>query len=89
MSISSLLTHCPGCESALIQMDMLGTDANDKVLVARLCPECGHADGLELSSAVADLLEQRAAELSECLLDLADRLAIADELWIYESGPRP
>jgi hypothetical protein len=87
MSISSLLTHCPGCESALIQMDMLDADSAGKVLVARLCPECGHADGLELPAVVADLLEQRAAELSECLHDLADRLEIADELWIYESGP--
>jgi hypothetical protein len=88
MSISSLLTHCPGCESSLIQMDTLEADVADKVLVARMCPECGHADGLELPPAVAELLEQRSSELSECLLELADRLEVADELWIYETGPR-
>ena len=87
MSISSLLTHCPGCESALIQMDTLDADEADKVVVARVCPECGHADGLELTVAVAELLEQRSAELSVCLLELADRLEVADELWIYEAHP--
>jgi hypothetical protein len=88
MSISTLLTHCPGCESPLIQIDALEAEAADKVVVARLCPECGHADGLELPATVAELLEQRARELSECLLQLADRLEIAEELWIYEQDPR-
>lgn len=82
MSISSLLTHCPGCESALIQTDTLEADGADTVVVARRCPECGHADGLELPASVAELLEQRASELGECLLDLADRLEVAEELWI-------
>jgi len=88
MSISTLLTHCPGCESSLIQTDSLETHDSGKAFVARLCPECGHADGLELPVAVAELLEQRARELSDALLQLADRLEIADELWIYEQDPR-
>ena len=87
MSISTLLTHCPGCESALIQMDTLEAGVADKVVVARMCPECGHADGLEVPAAVAELLEQRSAELAGCLLELADRLEVADELWIYETHP--
>jgi hypothetical protein len=87
VSISSLLTHCPGCESSLIQVESLEAEQGGKTLVARRCPECGHADGLELPGAVADLLEQRAVELSACILELADRLEIADELWIYEQGP--
>jgi hypothetical protein len=69
-------------------MDMLEAEAAEKVVVARLCPECGHADGLDVPAAVADLLEQRARELCECLLQLADRLEIAEELWIYEQDPR-
>ena len=69
-------------------MDVLEAEAADKVAVARRCPECGHADGLELPATVAELLEQRALELSECLLQLADRLEIAEELWIYEQDPR-
>jgi hypothetical protein len=87
MSISSLLTHCAGCESALIQMDTLEADAADKAIVVRLCPECGHTDALELPLSVAELLEQRSIELCEALLELADRLELADELWIYETGP--
>jgi hypothetical protein len=83
MSISSLLTHCPGCESALIQMDLFRARP-EATLVARQCPECGYCDELELPSAVADLLGQREAELSECVRGLADRLAMADELWIYD-----
>ncbi len=83
MSISSLLTHCPGCESSLVQMEMLHPQA-ESTRVARHCPECSYEDELELPSAVADLLGRRAAELAECLYDLAERLAMADELWIYD-----
>jgi hypothetical protein len=83
MSISSLLTHCPGCESALIQVEMLDSRA-ETTRVARRCPECSYQDELDLPSAVADLLGQRASELGDCLYDLADRLEMAAELWIYD-----
>ena len=83
MSISSLLTHCPGCESSLIQTEQFRARP-ESTLVTRRCPECGYRDELELPSPVADLLGQRAAELTECVRDLADRLAMADELWIYD-----
>ena len=83
MSISSLLTHCPGCESSLIQME-LSQARGDSTLVDRFCPECDHEDQLELPTAVAELLDQRSEELSECVRELADRLAHADELWIYD-----
>ena len=84
MSISSLLTHCAGCESALIQFEALGSVAPESTLIGRLCPECGHADELELPAAVAELLLQRAADFAAALLDLADRLEVADELWVYD-----
>jgi hypothetical protein len=83
MSISSLLTRCPGCESTLIQMELSQT-WGDSTLVARYCPECDHDDQLELPTAVADLLGQRAEELAECVRELANRLAEADGLWIYD-----
>ena len=77
MSISSLLTHCPGCESTLIKMEM-SQAWGDSTLVVRSCPECDHEDQLELPTAVADLLGQRAEELSEFVRELADRLGQAD-----------
>jgi hypothetical protein len=83
MSISSLLTHCPGCESALVQIETFHP-SGESTVVTRHCPECDYRDELDLPRAVADLLGQRAAELSECVRDLADRLAMAEELWIYD-----
>ena len=83
MSISSLLTRCPGCESSLIQIEMHHVWA-ESTIVVRHCPECRHADELELPTAVAELLGKRDAELSESVRDLADRLEHADELWIYD-----
>jgi hypothetical protein len=82
MSISSLLTHCPGCESSLIQIESLQARGTETTVVERRCPECGHADELDLPSTVADLLCQRALELAAYLHDLADRLDTAEELWI-------
>jgi hypothetical protein len=84
MSISSLLTHCPGCESSLIQIESLNTIGPESTLVERRCPECGHGDELDLPDTVADLLCQRAVELAACLQELADRLDGADALWISE-----
>jgi hypothetical protein len=84
MSISSLLTHCAGCESALIQVEPLGAATPGSAVIARHCPECGHDDELELPVAVAELLLVRAADLSLALLELADRLELADELWVYD-----
>jgi hypothetical protein len=84
MGISSLLTHCAGCESALIQIAPLGAPSPESALIARECPECGHADELELPPAVAELLLQRSGDFSLALLELADRLELADELWVYD-----
>jgi hypothetical protein len=84
MSISSLLTHCPGCESSLIQIESLHASGPESTLFERRCPECSHGDELDLPSTIADLLCQRAAELAACLHELADRLDTADSLWISE-----
>ncbi len=84
MSISSLLTHCAGCESALIQIEACRAVTPESVVVTRHCPECGHDDELDLPVAVAELLLLRAADFTAGLLDLAERLALADELWVYD-----
>jgi hypothetical protein len=84
VSISPLLTHCPGCESDLIQIECLHALAHEATLVERRCPECGHSEESEFTTAVADALCHRAAELAESLGELADRLESDGELWISE-----
>jgi peptide subunit release factor 1 (eRF1) len=86
VSISPLLTHCPGCESDLLQIESLHTLASETTLVERRCPECGHSEELEFASAIADVLCHHAAELAASLSDLADRLEATNELRIPDLG---
>ncbi len=79
-SIDRQLTHCPSCESDLIQIESLRRLALEATLVERRCPECDHADELELATVVADELCHRAAELASELHGLADRLHAAFEV---------
>ena len=82
MSAGQHLTHCPGCESSLIQIDCLRPLGRDIMLVERSCPECGHWEELPLAGAVADWLCEHAADHAAGLEELADRLDAASELWI-------
>ncbi|HEY3613007.1 MAG TPA: hypothetical protein VGK92_04845 [Gaiellales bacterium] len=79
-SIGRQLTHCPTCESDLIQIESLHPLAYDGTIVERRCPDCGHADEIELKTSAADQLCHHAAELAAELHELADRLAASGEL---------
>jgi hypothetical protein len=79
-SIGRQFTHCPSCESDLIQIESLHALASEGTVVERRCPDCGHGDELELKTAVADQLCHLAAELAADLHQLADRLEASDEL---------
>lgn len=76
------LISCPECASSLIQIDCCRPVGKDSALLERHCPECGHHDELALAMAVADVLNEHAAELAESLRVLADRLEAAGELWL-------
>jgi hypothetical protein len=77
--IGRQLTHCPRCESDLIQIESLHPLASEGTLVERRCPDCGHGDEIELKTAVAEDLCHLAAELAAGLHVLADRLEATDE----------
>jgi peptide subunit release factor 1 (eRF1) len=79
-SIGRQLTHCPSCESDLIQIESLHALASEGTLVERRCPDCGHGDEIELKTALAEELCHHAAELAAGLHQLADRLEATDEL---------
>jgi peptide subunit release factor 1 (eRF1) len=79
-SIGRQLTHCPSCESDLIQIESLHPLASEGTMVERRCPDCGHGDEIELKTAVADQLCHHAAELAAALHVIADRLEATDEL---------
>jgi peptide subunit release factor 1 (eRF1) len=78
------LTRCPGCRGSLIQIESSRSPGQVTSAVERRCPECGHRDELLLVSAMADLLDEHAAELAASLEELADRLEAASELWISD-----
>jgi hypothetical protein len=86
LNIGEQLTRCPGCRGSLIQIESSHPLGPDSTLVERHCPECGRSDELALATAIADLLDEHAAELAASLEELADRLEAASELWI--SDPR-
>ena len=50
-------------------------------MVERRCPDCGHADEIELATTLADQLCHHAAELAAELHELADRLEATGELF--------
>jgi predicted RNA-binding Zn-ribbon protein involved in translation (DUF1610 family) len=80
-SIGRQFTHCPSCESDLIQIESLHPLASEATLVERRCPDCGHADEIQLATSLADQLCHHAAELAAELHELADRLEATGELW--------
>ena len=80
-SIGRQFTHCPSCESDLIQIESLHPLASEATMVERRCPDCGHADEIELATALADQLCHHAAELAAELHELADRLQATGELF--------
>jgi transcriptional regulator NrdR family protein len=82
MGHSRRLISCPACESTLIQIECRHVDGEARADLERDCPECGHQDELTVSVAVAEVLEQHAAELALSLEQLANRLEAAAELWI-------
>jgi hypothetical protein len=82
VNIGQQLTRCPGCRGSLIQIDSVRPLGEGSTVVERHCPECGHHDDLALANAIAELLEEHAAELAAALEELADRLESAGELWI-------
>jgi peptide subunit release factor 1 (eRF1) len=77
-SIGRQLTHCPSCESDLIQIESLHPLASEGTMVERRCPDCGHGDEIELKTGVAEDLCHHAAELAAELHLLADRLEATD-----------
>ena len=85
-SIGRQFTHCPSCESDLIQIESLHPLASEATLVERRCPGCGHADEIQLATSLADQLCHHAAELAAELHELADRLGATAELWF--TAPR-
>jgi C4-type Zn-finger protein len=85
-SISRQLTHCPRCQSDLIQIESLHPLAYDGTIVERRCPDCGHVEEIELKAMDAEQLCHHAAELAAQLHDFADRLEASDEL-LYPAAP--
>jgi peptide subunit release factor 1 (eRF1) len=79
-SIGRQFTHCPSCDSDLLQVESLCALASPGTMVERRCPDCGHGDALELTSADAERLCRHAAELAAELRVLADRLEAGGEL---------
>jgi hypothetical protein len=79
-SIGRQFTHCPSCDSDLLQVESLCALASPGTIVERRCPDCGHGDALELTCADAERLCRHAAELAAELRVLADRLETSGEL---------
>lgn len=82
MSNGRQLISCPECASGLIQIECCESIGQDRSLLERYCPECGHRDELAVTNAVADILNLHASELAASLRVLADRLQATGELWI-------
>jgi hypothetical protein len=68
------LIRCPVCVSDLLQPSEVAQD-NDRVLVRRRCPECGHRDLVEADADAVHAWLRREALLRIQLGHTADRIA--------------
>ncbi|HET6172757.1 MAG TPA: hypothetical protein VFD90_09130 [Gaiellales bacterium] len=66
----------------MVQFDAWRAVGENGAVIERHCPECWHSDELSVNIAVADVLNEHAAELTTSLEELADCLESASELWI-------